>query len=65
MKTTFRLYCGTVGDLQTLLIAESEYGIQESILISRGGCFQYWKMQNAKRKLLRRLEVKTGKKHYE
>ena len=30
MKVTFRTYCGLAGDLQELLIAKSEIGIEES-----------------------------------
>lgn len=65
MEATFRTYSGLAGDLQELLIAKSETGIEESILIGVTGLFRYYRMQLAKRKLLRRLELITGKKHTE
>lgn len=65
MKATFKTFVGLAGDSQTLLTATSEMGCSESTLISRTGCFQYWRMQNAKRKLLKQLEIRTGKKHIE
>jgi len=65
MKTKFRTYCGLAGDLQELLIATNDNGYQESTLISAVGWFRYQKMRNAKKKLLKRLELKTGKKHIE
>lgn len=65
MKATFRTYCGTAGDLQTLLIADSESGLSESVLVPRTGWFKHYRMQRAKKKLLKKLEVLTGKKHIE
>ena len=65
MKVTFNTYCGLAGDLQELLIARSESGEKESMLITRVGFFRYYKMRRAKRKLLRILELSTGKKHIE
>ena len=65
MKVYFRTYCGLAGDLQELLIGESESGIEESELIPRIGWFRYRKMQRAKRRIMKRLELKTGRKHSE
>ena len=50
MKVNFRLYCGEAGDLQELLIAETEDNSQESILISRGGLFRNYFLNRAKKK---------------
>lgn len=65
MKATFRTYCGLAGDLQELLVAESEQGIEVSRLIPRTGMFRYYRMKRAKKKLLKELELETGKKHTE
>jgi len=65
MKVTFRTYCGLAGDLQELLIAKSETGIEESELIYRVGWFRYYQMKKAKNRLIKRLELLTGKKHVE
>lgn len=65
MNTYFRTYCGLAGDLQELLIAKSEIGIEESTLITRVGWLRYYRMRIAKRKLLKRLELRTGRKHIE
>ena len=65
MKVSFRTYCGEAGDLQELLIATSECGIEESELIYRVGLFRYHRMKKAKKKLIRKLELLTGKKHIE
>jgi len=64
MEVEFKTYCGLAGDLQELLIAKSEIGI-ESKLIPRTGWFRHLWMKRAKRILLKRLELKTGKKHVE
>lgn len=65
MKVNFRLYCGLAGDLQQLLIAETEDDNQEHMLISRVGLFRKLFLNRAKRKLIKRLELKTGKKYTE
>lgn len=65
MKAKFKTTVGLAGDSQTLLTATSEMGCSESTLVSRTGCFQYWRMKNAKKKLLKQLELKTGKIHTE
>jgi len=65
MKVTFRTYCGLAGDLQELLIARSDDGIEESELIYRVGWFRYYRMRRAKKRLLKKLELRTGKKHQE
>ena len=65
MKVNFRLYCGLAGDLEQLLIAETEDDNQEHMLISRVGLFRNYFLNRAKRKLIRRLELKTGKKYTE
>ena len=65
MKVDFRTYCGLAGDLQELLTARSESGIEESKLIPRTGWFRHYHMKRAKKILLKRLELRTGKKHFE
>jgi hypothetical protein len=65
MKVTFRKYCGLAGDLQELLIAKSDTGIEESELIYRVGCFRYYRMKRAKKRLIKTLELLTGQKHVE
>ena len=65
MKVTFRTYCGLAGDLQELLIARSDTGIEESELIYRVGWFRHYRMRIAKNRLIKRLEFLTGKKHTE
>ena len=65
MKVNFRIYCGLAGDLQELLIAESETGISESELITRVGWFRHHRMRRAKKRLIKKLELRTGKKHQE
>ncbi len=67
MTVKFRLYCGEAGDLQTLLIGESETNLSESILIPRTGpqWYQLWRIKRAKRTILKKFEVLTGKRHFE
>ena len=65
MKITFRTYCGLAGDLQELLIAKSDTGIEESELISRVGWFRYYRMKRMKKRLIKRIELLTGQKHTE
>ena len=65
MKTKFRIHSGLAGDLQELLIATNGRGNQEEILINRTGWFLHYRMCLAKKRLLRRLELKTGEKHTE
>ena len=63
MKVTFRTYCGLAGDLQELLIARSDTGIEVSQFIHRVGWFRHYRMRIAKKRLIKRLELLTGKKH--
>ena len=65
MKVTFRTYCGLAGDLQELLIAESETGIEARELIYRVGWFRHYRMKRAKKRLVKILELLTGSKHVE
>lgn len=65
MKATFRTYHGLAGDLQELLIAKSDSGHEVSKLIPLISLFKYKRMKKAKRKLLKELELLTGKKHTE
>ena len=65
MKVIFRTYCGLAGDLQELLIARSGIGREESELIRRVGWFRHYRMRKAKKRLLKKLELLTGKKHVE
>ncbi len=66
MKVNFRTYCGEPGDLQELLIAETDTsGAFATELIPRTGWFRYYRMKRAKKRLLRKLELLTGQKHIE
>lgn len=65
MRTEFRIYCGLAGDLQELLIARSDSGLESMVLINRTGPFRHIRMRRAKKSLLRKLELQTGKKHFE
>jgi hypothetical protein len=65
MKAEFRTYCGEAGSLYESLIARSESGVEESTLIKRVGWFRHWRMRRAKKRLLRKLELLTGRVHYE
>lgn len=65
MKVTFRTYCGLAGDLQELLIARSDTRAEESELIYRVCWFKHYRMKIAKKRLMKRLELLTGKKHVE
>lgn len=65
MKVNFRLYCGEAGNLQQLLMAKAEDGNEEAILISRVGLFRNCFLNRAKRKLIKKLELETGKKYTE
>lgn len=67
MKVQFRTYCGLAGDLQELLIGENIEGQSISILIPRVGpkWYRLWRMRKAKRSILNKLEILTGKRHYE
>lgn len=65
MKVKFRTYCGLAGDLQEILYGENEEGLEVSRLIPRTGIFRYWRMQRAKKAILKELELMTGQKHYE
>lgn len=65
MRTEFRIYCGLAGDLQELLIARSDSGLESMVLINRTGLFRHIRMRRAKKSLLRKLELQTGKKHFE
>lgn len=65
MKVVFRTYCGLVGDLQELLIGKSDTGVEESDLIYRVGLFRHYRMKKAKKRIIKRLELLTGKKHTE
>jgi hypothetical protein len=64
-KVNFRLYCGEAGDLQELLIAETDDGNKDSCLIYRVGIFRHFFLRRAKDKLIKRLELETGKKYTE
>lgn len=63
----FKTYCGTAGDLQELLIGETEDGQRESILIPKFGpmWWRLWRMRRAKRWIINRLELTTGTKYHE
>lgn len=65
MRAEFRTYCGLAGDLQELLVAHSGSGIEVSEMIDRVGWFRHYKMRRAKKRLLKELELLTGKMHIE
>lgn len=65
MKVIFSINCGEGGDLQALLTARSQTGMEVSEFIPRTGWFRYWKIRRAKKRLLKQLEIMTGRKHYE
>lgn len=64
-KVKFRTFCGLGGDLQELLIAETDDGYTEHTLISRVGFFRLFFMRRAKKRLLAKLELSTGRKYTE
>ena len=65
MKVKFRTYCGLAGDLEELLIARSDTGIEESQFINRFGFFRHYRLERAKNKLVKKIESKTGIKQKE
>jgi hypothetical protein len=65
MRVKFRTYCGLAGDLQELLVAKSDTGVEVSELISRVGYFRHYRMRRTKKRLIKRLELLTGKRHEE
>lgn len=58
MEVTFRTYCGLAGDLQELLILETNTGIQLSRLYNRS-FLKAFNQNRARRKLLRELKNQT------
>lgn len=62
MKVTFRTFQGLAGELDQLLICESQCGHKVTRLYSTVGLFKLYKLRRAKRMLKRKLELKTGKK---
>ena len=67
MQIKFRTYCGTAGDLQELLIGETNDNYSESILIPRVGpmWWRLWRMRRAKIWIINKIEIKTGRKYHE
>jgi hypothetical protein len=67
MNIKFRTYCGLAGDLQELLIGETDDGYSESKLIPRTGMAWYrlWRMRRAKRWIINRIELITGRQYHE
>lgn len=61
MKVTFRQYQGLAGELDILLICESEEGHSESTLYFNTGIFANWNLRRARKRLIRRMELLTGK----
>ena len=61
MEVTFRTYQGLAGELDQMLICESEDGHKETCLYSTTGLFKLWKLRHAKKKLIRSMELLTGK----
>ena len=57
MEIKFRTYNGLAGDLQLLLIAETDCGIREDTLFDRTSLFSFY---FARKKLIRRIKnIKT------
>lgn len=67
MQIKFRTYCGLAGDLQELLIGETEDGYSESKLIPRTGpmWWRLWRMKKSKRWIINRIELITGRQYHE
>ena len=60
MEINFRTYNGLAGDLQLLLIAETDCGIREDILFNRTSLFSFY---FARKKLIRRVNKQVQKKY--
>ena len=65
MKIYFHTYKGLAGDLQELLIGETEDGYRDDELFTVVGWFKNWNLKQAKKKILKRLELKTGRAYTE
>lgn len=61
MKVNFRQYQGLAGELDILLICESEEGHSESILYKNTGIFANWNLRRARNRLMKKMELLTGK----
>ena len=61
MDVKFRTYQGLAGELDQMLICESEAGHKETCLYSTAGLFKLLKLRYAKWKLIRKMELLTGK----
>lgn len=59
----FYSYCGMVGELEEMLIAESSTGVRETTLYTRVGMFSNYSTKRAKKRLLKRLRKRTGLEH--
>jgi len=62
MKVNFRNYQGLAGELDTLLICESICGHSISRLYSTQYPFKIFKLRFAKKRLMKEMELLTGKK---
>jgi len=60
MEVTFRQYQGLAGELDILLICESNSGHSVSRLYRHTGIFANWNLKRARRKLMRKMELLTG-----
>jgi hypothetical protein len=65
MKIKFRIFQGIAGDLQKLLIGESESGLSISRLYNDTGIFRLRNLRRAKKEILKEFELLTGKKTFE
>lgn len=65
MNIRFRTYSGLAGDLQMMLIGETNDGMTESRLFTSVGIFKYYNLKRAKSKIIKNLELKTGRKYEE
>lgn len=60
MRAKFRQYQGLAGELDIMLILESEEGHRVDRLYKNTGIFAYWNLKRARRKLIKEMELLTG-----
>ncbi len=60
MKVSFRQYQGLAGELDIMLICESERGHKETRLYKNVGWFANWNLRRARKKLIKKMELLSG-----
>ena len=68
MRLYFRTYCGIAGDLEELLIGETEDGRHEaSRFVPRVGFnwYRLWRIKRAKKQIIDEIEINSGIRCYE